>query len=69
MPKAKTASLVAKIIGAVYILALSLLKGVGIVDGLSAQDIIITGVALAGVFVSVDFNLMLEKITGMNKDK
>lgn len=60
--KAKTASLAAKIIGAVYILTASTLSFLGIFNA-PITDICIVGFSIMGIFGTVDINLMLDKFT------
>lgn len=62
--KAKDTSLYAKI-GAVFVIIIgTALKGLGILKDISVTDMIWVGAAIAGIFGTVDLNLMLEKITG-----
>lgn len=62
--KAKDASLWAKI-GAVAILFIgTALIGLKVLTGITVWDVITVAVTIAGIFGTVDLNLMLEKITG-----
>lgn len=58
---AKDYSLVSMIIAGVWIITLTLLKGFGKI-GLEIKDIIITGLAIAGVFSPVYFSIFMDKI-------
>jgi hypothetical protein len=60
--KAKTASLVSKVLGITWIVVATILKATGVFD-LGVIDIILVGVVIAAIFVTVDINIMLDKIT------
>ena len=60
--KARDVSLYAKI-GAVFvILAGMILVGLRILPGITVFDVIMAALAIAGIFGTVDINIMLEKI-------
>ena len=58
---AKQYSLFAQIFASVWIIVLTLCKGFGIVS-LETNDIIYSGIAIAGIFMPVYFSIWLEKI-------
>lgn len=58
---AKDYSLVSMIIAGVWIITLTLLKGFGKIE-LEIRDIILTGLAIAGVFSPVYFSIFMDKI-------
>jgi len=62
--KAKTASLWAKIVSVALIIIGTALVGLRVLPGLTTWDVISAALAVAGIFGTVDLNLMLEKITG-----
>lgn len=62
--KARDASLYAKIGAAGMIVAGVVLVGLKILPGITVGDVIWASLAVAGIFGTVDLNLMLEKITG-----
>lgn len=62
--KAKDASLWSKIGAVVIILVGATLVGLEVLPGLVVGDVVMVGLTVAGVFGTVDLNLMLEKITG-----
>lgn len=59
---AKTSSLVAKILGIVWIIVASALRGLSVFTGLSAEQIVIIGVSVALLFATVDINILADKI-------
>lgn len=65
--KAKTVSLIAKIIGAVVIITGFVLKWAGVLTGASSEEICACGFSVMGVFGTVDVNIMLEKFTYKNR--
>jgi hypothetical protein len=62
--KAKDASLWAKIIAVVVLLVGEVLIGLKVLPNLSAIDMIWIAFTVAGIFGTVDLNLLMEKITG-----
>lgn len=62
--KAKDASLWAKIGAVVILLIGTALIGLKVFTGITVWDVITVAVTVAGIFGTVDLNLMLEKITG-----
>lgn len=62
--KARDASLYAKIGSAVMIVVGVVLVGLKVLPGVSVADVIWAALAVAGLFGTVDINLMLEKLTG-----
>jgi len=62
--KAKDASLWAKIIAVVVLLVGEVLIGLKVLPNLSAIDMIWIALTVAGIFGTVDLNLLMEKITG-----
>jgi hypothetical protein len=58
---AKKSSFLAQIFAALWVAALSILKGLGKLD-LEMGDIILSGGAIAGVFCPVIISIWLEKI-------
>jgi len=62
--KARDASLWAKIGAAGMIVAGVVLVGLRVLPGISVMDVIWASLAVAGIFGTVDINLMLEKIFG-----
>jgi len=60
--KARTCSLIAKVIGALYILIVSTLSFLGIFNA-PIKDICLIGFAIMGIFGTVDLNLLVEKFT------
>jgi uncharacterized membrane protein len=65
--KAKTASLCAKILGAVIIVAGHVLKWAGVFPDASSTEICACGFSVMGIFGTVDLNIMLDKFTGGNR--
>ena len=59
--KAKDASLWAKIGAVLIIVAGTALIGLKVLSGVSVLDVIYAALAVAGIFGTVDINLMLEK--------
>lgn len=62
--KAKDASLWSKIGSVALIIVGTVLVGLRVLPGLTTWDVISAALAVAGIFGTVDLNLMLEKITG-----
>jgi hypothetical protein len=62
--KAKAASLWAKIGSVALIVIGTVLVGLRVLPGITTWDVITAALAVAGIFGTVDINLMLEKITG-----
>ena len=62
--KARDASSYAKIGAAVMIVVGVVLVGLKVLPGVSVADVIWAALAVAGLFGTVDINLMLEKLTG-----
>lgn len=62
--KAKDASLWAKIAAVVILLGFSTLIGLKVFTGMTIMDAIWCSVTVAGIFGTIDLNLMLEKFTG-----
>lgn len=58
---AKSISLVAQIFAALWIITLTVLKGLGYVT-MEIGDIIYSGVSIAAIFMPVYFSIWLEKI-------
>lgn len=61
--KAKTVSLIAKIIGALIVLIGAILKWVGIFENCSINELCVVGFSVMGIFGTVDLNLLAEKFT------
>lgn len=61
--KAKTASLIAKIIGACVVLIGAVLKWTGIFANCSINELCVVGFTIMGIFGTVDLNLIAEKFT------
>lgn len=61
--KAKTVSLIAKIIGALIVLVGAILKWVGIFENCSINELCVVGFSVMGIFGTVDLNLLAEKFT------
>lgn len=62
--KAKAASLWAKIGSVALIVIGTVLVGLRVLPGITTWDVITAALAVAGIFGTVDINLMLEKIFG-----
>lgn len=62
--KAKDASLWSKIGSVALIIIGTALVGLRVLPGITTWDVISAALAVAGIFGTVDINLMLEKITG-----
>jgi hypothetical protein len=60
----KEISKAAQIFASVWIAALTILKGFGVV-GLGIEEIIYSGVSIAAIFMPVYFSIWLEKIRGI----
>ena len=61
--KAKTASLIAKIVGALVVLVGAVLKWLGIFQNCEINELCIVGFSVMGIFGSVDLNLLAEKFS------
>lgn len=61
--KAKTVSLVAKIIGAAVVLVGAVLKWVGVFQNCEINELCIVGFSVMGIFGTVDLNLLAEKFS------
>jgi len=59
---AKDYSLFSMIVAGLWIMVLTILKGVGIIKSLEVKEIIYTGITIAGVFSPVYFSILLDKI-------
>lgn len=59
--KAKTVSLIAKIIGALIVLIGAILKWVGVFENCSINELCVVGFSVMGIFGTVDLNLLAEK--------
>lgn len=59
--KAKTVSLVAKIIGAAVVLVGAVLKWLGIFTACEINELCVVGFTVMGIFGTVDLNLLAEK--------
>ena len=62
--KAKDASLWSKIGSVALIVLGTVLVGLKVLPGITTGDVIMAALAIAGIFGTIDINLMLEKITG-----
>jgi hypothetical protein len=62
--KAKTVSLWSKIGSVALIVLGTALVGLRVLPGITTADVIMSALAIAGIFGTIDINLMLEKITG-----
>jgi hypothetical protein len=58
---AKTASKMAQVFAGLWIVVLTILKGLGIIQ-LGVDEIIYTGVSIAAIFMPVYFSIWLDKI-------
>lgn len=61
--KAKTLSLISKIIGVVVILGGHVLKWLGKLPNAESSEIIACGFSVMAIFGTVDINIMLDKFT------
>lgn len=61
--KAKTISLLSKIVGGSVILGGHILKWLGKLPNASSQEICICGFSIMGIFGTVDLNIMIDKFT------
>lgn len=61
--KAKTLSLISKVIAGVIIIGGHILKWCGILAGASSSEICVCGFAVMAVFGTVDLNIALDKFT------
>lgn len=65
--KAKSASLWAKIISGVILITGAVLKWCGVFTECTINELCIVAFTVAGLFGTVDINLMFEKIWGKNE--
>ena len=61
--KAKTASLIAKIVGALVVLIGAILKWLNIFSNCEINELCVVGFTIMGVFGTVDLNLLAEKFS------
>lgn len=61
--KAKTVSLIAKIVGGLVVLVGAVLKWLGIFTACEINELCVVGFTIMGIFGSVDLNLLAEKFT------
>ena len=61
--KAKTVSLVAKIVGALVVLVGAVLKWLGVFQNCGINELCVVGFTIMGIFGTVDLNLLAEKFT------
>jgi hypothetical protein len=61
IPCAKTTSKMAQVFAALWIVILTILKGLGFVK-LEIEEIIYSGISIAAIFMPVYFSIWLEKI-------
>ena len=61
--KAKTCSLIAKIVGAAIVLVGAVLKWLGIFTACEINELCVVGFTVMGVFGTVDLNLLAEKFS------
>lgn len=61
--KAKTASLIAKIVGALVVLVGAILKWLNIFSNCEINELCVVGFTIMGVFGTVDLNLLAEKFS------
>lgn len=59
--KAKTVSLIAKIIGSFVVLVGAVLKWLGIFSACEINELCVVGFTIMGIFGTVDLNLLAEK--------
>lgn len=59
--KAKTVSLIAKIVGGAVVLVGAILKWLGIFSSCEISDLCTVGFTIMGIFGTVDLNLLAEK--------
>lgn len=62
--KAKTVSLIGKIVGAVIIVGGSLLKWLNVLPSAEINDIVKIGFCTMGIFSTIDINIMIDKFMG-----
>lgn len=65
--KAKTASLWAKIIGAIIIIGGFTLKWLNLLPNATQTEICICGFSVMGIFGTVDLNILIDKFTSKEK--
>lgn len=61
--KAKTCSLIAKIVGALIVLVGAILKWLNIFSNCEINELCVVGFTIMGVFGTVDLNLLAEKFS------
>ena len=61
--KAKTCSLIAKIVGAAVVLVGAVLKWLNIFSNCEINELCVVGFTIMGVFGTVDLNLLAEKFS------
>lgn len=59
--KAKTVSLLAKIVGGLVVLVGAVLKWLGIFSACEINELCVVGFTIMGIFGTVDLNLLAEK--------
>ena len=59
--KAKTVSLIAKIVGGLVVLVGAVLKWLGIFTACEINELCVVGFTVMGIFGTVDLNLLAEK--------
>lgn len=59
--KAKTVSLLAKIVGGLVVLVGAVLKWIGIFTACEINELCVVGFTIMGIFGTVDLNLLAEK--------
>lgn len=59
--KAKTVSLIAKIVGGLVVLVGAVLKWLGIFSACEINELCVVGFTIMGIFGTVDLNLLAEK--------
>lgn len=62
--KAKNASLYAKILAVVIVIAGHILKWCGVIPAASSSEICLCGITVMGIFGTVDLNILADKFTG-----
>jgi len=62
--KAKTVSLIGKIVGCVIIVGGAVLKWLNVLPSAEINDIVKVGFCTMGIFSTIDINIMIDKFTG-----
>lgn len=62
--KAKNASLYAKILAVIIVVAGHILKWCGVLPMASSSEICLCGITVMGIFGTVDLNILADKFTG-----